>query len=126
MFTASGFHIDDLKTDGPRKTADDLILYFKNVRLSGVEAISPYLVSCLGIYEMGINSHTWTLRQNTSFEHITYMKWLAYLACIHRLPFESERRLPCDNKAARERPRKVRRQAVVDPVCEVILRRVSA
>jgi len=74
MFTASGFHIDDLKTDGPRETTDDLILYLENVRLCGVEAISPYLVSCLGIYKMGINTYAWTLGQNTSFEHIAYVK----------------------------------------------------
>src|SRR5262245_45094750 len=126
MLTASGLHIDDLKTDGPRETTDDLILNLKNVRLRGVEAISPYLVSCLGIYEMGINTHTWTLGQHTSFEHIAHVKRLAELACIQGLPFESERRLSCDNKTAWERPRKVRRQAIGDPVGEVILRRISA
>src|SRR5262245_24575580 len=123
-FTATGFHIDDLKTDSPRETTDNLILNLKNVCLRGVEAISPYLISALRIDEMGIDAHTRTLGQNASFEHIAYMKRLAYLACIHRLPFESERRLSCDHKAAWQRPRKVGRQAVGDPVGEVILRRI--
>src|SRR5262249_35855410 len=74
MFTTSGFYIDDLKTDGPRETPDDLILNLKKVRLRGVEAVSPYLVSCLGIYKMGINTHAWTLGQNTSFEHVAHVK----------------------------------------------------
>ena len=104
---------------------DDLVLHVEEISKRLVEPLRPKMAAGFGVNELHVDAHAVPAALNAALEDIAHVQVAADRLHVERLALVSESRVAGDHDGAPE-TREIGRQALRDPVDEMLLLRVAA
>ena len=125
LFRASRLGGDELCVQRARQARDDFVLHVKEIGQGLIEPLGPEMIARLGVDELHVDAHAVSAALNAAFEDIADVQLAPDRLHVERLAFVCEGRIAGDHERA-PYPREVGREALGDPVDEILLLRVSS
>ncbi len=124
-FRASRLGDDELGVERTRQAGDDFVLHVEEIGERLVEPLGPEMTAGLGVDELHVDAHAVSAALNAALEDIADVQLAPDLLQIDGLALVSEGGVAPDHERAAN-ARKIGRQALRDPVDEMLLLRVAA
>ena len=125
LFRASRLGGDELGIQRARQARDDFVLHVEEIGEGLVEPLGPQMIAGLGVDKLHVDAHAVTAALNAALKDIADVQLASDLLHVEPLALISEGRIAGDDVGA-PNARKIGRQALGDPVDEMLLVRVSA
>ncbi len=125
LFGASRLGGEKLGVERARQARDDFVLHVEEIGERLVEPLGPEMLTRFGVDELHIDAHAVSAALNAALEDIANVQLAPDLFQIDGLALVSEGSVAPDNERA-SNARKIGRQALRDPVDEMLLLRVAA
>ena len=125
LFRASRLGGDELGVQRARQARDDFVLHVEEIGERLVEPLGPEMTARFGVDELHIDAHAVSAALDAAFEDIADVQLAADLLQIDGLALVGEGRVAPDHERA-SNARKIGRQALRDPIDEMLLLRVAA
>ena len=125
LFGASRLGGDERDVQRARQARDDFVLHVEEIGERLVEPFGPEVIARFGVDELHVDAHAVSAALNAAHEDITDVQFAPDRLHVERLALVGERRIAGDHDGATN-PREVGRQALRDPVDEMLLLRVAA
>ena len=124
-FRASRLGGDELGVQRARQPRDDFVLHVEEIGERLVEPLGPEMVAGLGVDELHVDAHAVSAALDAAFEDIADVQLAADLFQIDGFALVGEGGVAPDHERAAN-ARKIGRQALGDPVDEMLLLRIAA
>ena len=108
-----------------RQARDDFVLHVEEIGERLVEPLGPEMIAGFGVDELDVDAHAVSAALNAALEDIADVQLAPDLSSHRRLALVGERRIAADHEGA-SYAREIGRQALRDPVDEMLLLRVAA
>ena len=125
LFRASRLGGDELGVERARQARDDFVLHVEEIGQGLVEPLGPEMIARFGVDELHVDAHAVSAALDAALEDIADVQLAPDLSSRRRLAFVGERRVAPDHDGA-SYPREVGREALRDPVDEMLLLRVAS
>ena len=125
LFRASRLGGDELGVQRAREARDDFVLHVEEIGERLVEPLGPEMIARFGVDELHVDAHAVSAALDAALEDIADVQLAADRLHVERLALVGERRIAGDHEGA-SNAREVGRQALRDPVDEMLLLRVAA
>ena len=125
LFRASRLGGDELSVERARQARDDFVLHVEEVGQGLVEPLGPEMIARFGVDQLDVDAHAVSAALDAALEHIADVQLAPDLLQIDGLALVSEGRVAPDHERAAN-ARKIGRQALGDPVDEMLLLRIAA
>ena len=125
LFRASRLGGDEFDVQRARKARDDFVLHVEEISQGLVEPLGPEMIARFGIDQLDIDAYSVSAALNAAFEDIANVQLAPDLLQIDGLALVGERRITRDYDRA-PYAREVGREALGDPVDEMLLLPVAA
>ena len=129
-FDFAGFRVSrlgdgQLSVQRVRQARDDFVLHVEEIGERLVEALGPEMIARLGVDELDIDAHAISAALDAALENIADVQLAADLLRVRGLAFVCESRVAGDDEGAAD-PRQIAREALRDPVDEMLLLQIAA
>ena len=116
---------DEFGVQRARQPRDDFVLHVEEIGERLVEPLGPEMIAGLGVDQLHIDAHAVSAALDAAFQHIADVQLAADLLQIDGLALVGEGGVAPDHERAAN-ARKIGRQALRDPVDEMLLLRAAA
>jgi hypothetical protein len=124
-FGAPRLGCDEFGVQRVRQTRDDLVLHVEQICERLVEPLGPEMIASLRVDQLHIDAHAVSAALNAALEHIAYVQIAPDLLQVDGFALVSESGVASDHERT-PYPREVGRQALGDPIDEVLLLRAAS
>ncbi len=125
LFGAPRLGGDEFGVQRARQARDDLVLHVEEIGQRLVEPLGPEMIAGFGVDELDVDAHAVSAALNAALEDIADVQLAPDLLQIDGFALVGESRVAPDHERA-SNARKIGRQALRDPVDEMLLLRVAA
>ena len=125
LFRASRLGGDKLGVERARQPRDDFVLHVEEIGERLVEPLGPEMIAGFGVDQLHVDAHAVSAALNAALQHIADVQLAADLLQIDGLALVGEGGIAPDHERAAN-ARKIGREALRDPVDEMLLLRVAA
>ena len=124
-FRPSRFSGDELGVQRARQSRNDLVLHVEEIGQRIVEPLGPEMIAALGVDELHIDAHAVPAALNAALEDIADVQLAPDRLHVERLALVGKRRV-AGNDVSAPNAREIGRQALRDPVDEMLLLRFAS